>query len=188
VTLRRLSVRAGDGWGPPQPSHAFRREGEEEGFPRLVAAPDRDHVGLLIELSRRLPEPFFILYVLLSSRCLRPPGRYQTTRPVSRDALETFLDRFRAFLEQDGRHGLWVASAEEPSNLVWDQHGLLHLVGRLEEYEPVLRAAGMDEGPVEPPGEHRHEEHEAFDARESELLGAFHWTWNPLEPGDDPLE
>jgi hypothetical protein len=184
----KLGVPSGGGFAEHPQSHAFRVERDPAAPPRVLAAPDRDQVGLLIELSRTLPEPFHVVYVLLSMRCLRPPGRYQTTRPVGRAALEAFLARFRDFLEQDGRHHLWIGSAAEPSTLVYDQHQLLALYGRLDAYLPVLRAAGMDEGPVEVPAEHQHASHERFDQAETDLMEHFLWTWNPLEPEDDPLE
>ena len=184
----KLSVPVPGGFAPHAHSHAFRSEDDSQGPARLVAAPDRDQVGLLIELSRTLPEPFIVIYVLLSMRTLRPPGRYQTTTPVSREALESFLAEYRDFLEQDGRHHLWIGSAEEPSTLVYDQHQVLYLYGRLDAYAAVLRRAGMDEGPVVIPSEHRHDSHDAFDATEQRLMAHFRWTWNPLEPEDDPLD
>lgn len=169
-------------------SHAWRLEHDESGPPRIVAAPDRDQVGLLIELARTLPEPFLVVYVLLSMRTLRPPGRYQSTRPVSREQLEGFLSRFRAFLEEDGRHHLWIGAAAEPSTLVYDQHQVLSLYGRLDEYQPVLARAGMGEGPVIVPPEHQHASHDELDGDEHALFAWWHWTWNPLEPEDDPLD
>ena len=177
-----------DGAEPVAGSHAFRVEEESHGPPRIVAAPDRDQVGLLIDLTRTLPEPFHVIYVSLTTRGLRPTGRYQSERPLRREALEAFLSRFRSFLEQDGRHHLWVGCAGEPSTLVYDQHQLLLLYGRLEAYLPVLRAAGMGEGPVLQPEPHRHLVHEAFDAAENDLLGSMGWTWNPLEPEDEPVD
>lgn len=188
MSLFKLGVRQGEALVPHAHSHAYRREHDESGPPRIVAAPDRDHVGLLMELARTLPEPFHVIYVLLSMRTLRPPGRYQTTRPASREALEAFLGAHRAFLEQDGRHHLWIGSAAEPSTLVYDQHQLLTLYGRLDEYLPVLRRAGMGEGPVIVPPDHRHASHDQFDAAEHALLGWWAWTWNPLEPDDEPLD
>jgi hypothetical protein len=184
----KLSVPADGGFAPHAHSHAFRLEPEAHEPARLVAAPDRDQVGLLIDLARTLPEPFHLVYVLLSMRTLRPPGRYQAARPLSRAQLESFLARFRAFLEQDGRHHLWIGSAAEPSTLVYDHHDLLLLYGRLDAYQAVLRAAGMGEGPVVLPPEHRHEAHDALDAEEQALMGALDWTWNPLEPGDEELD
>ena len=188
MSLVKLAAPADGGWAAHAHSHAYRIEPEGPGPARLVAAPDRDQVGLLIDLSRTLPEPFHLVYVLLSSRTLRPPGRYQATRPLPRRQLEALLDRFRAFLEQDGRHHLWIGSAAEPSTLVYDHHQLLTLYGPLDAYREVLDAAGMGEGPVVLPAEHRHESHDAFDAAEQELMGALAWTWNPLEPDDEEVE
>jgi hypothetical protein len=177
-----------DGREPFAASHAFRIEPEGHGPARIVAAPDRDQVGLLIELSRLLPAPFHLVYVALATRGLRPSGRYQSQRPLARQALESFLARHRDLLERDGRHHLWVGSAEEPSTLVQDQHQLLLLYGRLEPYAAVLRAAGMDEGPVLTPEPHRHLVHEAFDPAENDLFASMSWGWNPLEPEDEPIE
>jgi len=177
-----------EGSEPFTGSHAFLHEPESHGPPRIVAEPDRDQVGLLIDLSRTLPAPFHLVYVALATRGLRPTGRYQSMQPLSREELEGFLSRFRPFLERDGRHHLWIGSAEEPSTLVYDQHQLLLLYGRLEAYVPVLRAAGMDEGPVPRPERHRHLVHEVFDATENDLLGSRGWTWNPLEPEDEEVE
>jgi hypothetical protein len=186
--LVKLAVAEGEAWVACAQSHAFRIEPDGSGPARIVAAPDGDQVGLLIDLSRTLPEPFVVLYVLLSMRTLRPPGRYQSSRPLGRSQLEAFLSRHRAFLEQDGRHHLWIGSAAEPSTLVYDQHQVLQLYGRLDAYLPVLRAAGMDEGPVVIPERHRHEWHAAFDADEHALLSEQAWSWNPLEPEDEELD
>lgn len=75
---------------------------------RIVAAPAASHIDLLIALSRVLPEPFGILYVLLVSRSDQEPGRYQSPVPVSRAEMETFLHEFRGFLEGNGRHHIWA--------------------------------------------------------------------------------
>jgi hypothetical protein len=176
-----------DGAEPFAGSHAFRLEADAHGPPRIVAAPDRDQVGLLIDLARTLPEPFHLIYVSLATRGLRPTGRYQSARPLRRGELEALLSGFRQFLEQDGRHHLWIGCAGEPSTLVYDQHQLLLLYGRLEDYATVLRAAGMGEGPVLQPEPHRHLVHEPFDAAENDLLGSMGWTWNPLEPEDEEV-
>jgi hypothetical protein len=187
ANLFKLGVGAGR-TEPFAASHAFRIEPEGHGPARIMAAPDRDQIGLLIELSRLLPAPFHVVYVALATRGLRPSGRYQSQRPLARQALESFLARHRELLERDGRHHLWVGSAEEPSTLVYDQHQLLLLYGRLEPYAAVLRAAGMDEGPVLTPEPHRHLVHEAFDAAENELFASMSWGWNPLEPEDEEVE
>jgi hypothetical protein len=185
--LYKLGVGA-DGATPFAASHAWRLEDQPSGPPRLVAAPDRDQVGLLIDLSRTLPAPFHLVYVALATRGLRPTGRYQSMEPLSRHELDDVLSRFRDFLERDGRHHLWLGCADEPSTLVYDQHQLLLLYGRLDAYQPVLRAAGMGEGPVIVPEPHRHLVHEVYDAVENDLFGSRGWIWNPLEPEDEAVD
>ncbi len=183
----KLGVEEGGAWVEHAHSHAFRRE-RTGPLERLVAAPHGDQVGLLIDLARELPDPFQVIYVLLASRRLRPEGRYQASEAVSLDALETFLDGFRAFLEQDGRHHVWIVSPDAAATVVYDHHQLVYAYGPLDEYERVLRQAGMDEGPIVVPPEHQHRYHAEMDEEEDRLMAHWPWTWFPLEAEDDPLD
>jgi len=183
----KLAALEGTAWVEHGHSHAFRRE-QTGPLERVVAAPHADQIGLLIELTRELPDPFQILYVLLASRRLRPEGRYQAASPVSRDRMETFLDQFRGFLEQDGRHHLWIVSPEAAATVVYDHHQLIYAYGPLDDFERVLRQAGMDQGPIIVPSEHQHRYHPEMDEEEDRLMEHWPWSWFPLEPEDDPLE
>lgn len=126
---------------------------------RIVAAPAANHVDLLITLSRVLPEPFGILYVLLVPRTDYKPGRYQSPAPLTRGEMEGFLTDYCAFLEGDGRHHLWVASLPSQATLVYDQHNVIYAYGPLPEYETVLRQQGLHEGEVRFPVPHSHHYH-----------------------------
>jgi len=76
--------------------------GKTAGPERLVIAPSFDQVGLMIELSRILPEPFGILYVLLVSRCGNEPSRYQSPYPCAGTRWNHLLDISRSTLSRMG--------------------------------------------------------------------------------------
>ncbi len=152
---------------------------------RIVAAPATSHIDLMIALSRVLPEPFGILYVLLVSRSDQEPGRYQSPVPVSRAEMEAFVQEFKAFLEGDGRHHVWVASLPDHATLVYDQHNVLYAYGPLSEYESVLRQRGLQEGEVRFPLPHTHHYDTPFDGEAARLLAYWEWQRFPLIEGED---
>lgn len=149
----------------------------------LVAVPARSPVRLLVTLAAEMPEPFLLVYVLLRSGTLRPEGRWQSSQPLSRDALENWLDRFRAFLEEDGRHGVWIVSASAPVALALDRRGRVEIRGDYTPLLPTLHAAGLAEGPL--PETDPNAPSEAFDRDEMALFAMGNWTWFPLEPWDE---
>jgi hypothetical protein len=53
------------------------------GLDRLVLAPASQHVELLVDLLRELPEPFGLLYVLLVSRTGQGGARRQSPTAMS---------------------------------------------------------------------------------------------------------
>src|SRR5271157_4424815 len=90
-----------------EPSYARQVVG---GVERLVIAPGSAPVGLLRELLTLLPEPVWVLYVLITPRSEAPAGRYQSATAHPRDEVVTLLDRFENFFARDGRHNLWLAA------------------------------------------------------------------------------
>ena len=152
---------------------------------RLVVAPSSGHVELMVELSRALPEPFGILYVLLISRLDNEPGRYQCPAPCGRSEMEAFLKEFEAYFESDGRHHVWVMSLPAAATLVYDQHNVIYAYGPLERYEKVLRKAGLKEGAVNFPAPHAHNYNPQYDEQERRVLNYWDWRKTPLLEGDD---
>lgn len=92
---------------------------------RLVIAPSGEHVSLLCDLMRVMPEPFGILYVLTVPRGQGKAGRFQIGSPASRVEAEKFLNTFKDFFENDARHHIWIASTEESDLLVYDKHNVV---------------------------------------------------------------
>jgi hypothetical protein len=155
------------------------------GLERIVAGPLERPVKLVAAAVQVLAEPLVLIYVLLESGTLRPEGRWHAGQPLSRDDVGRLLDGFARFLEEDGRHALWILSAAEPAAVALDRRGLVTLYGPYERLAPVLAAAGLVEAPLEASAPHvRRPE---LDQEEARLLASLDWTWYPLEPGDDEL-
>jgi hypothetical protein len=152
---------------------AFERT---SGGTRLAIAPARDQVDVLLRLIEAMPEPFWLLYVLVVPRGGSESGRYQCPESQTRDAVKGFLHEFRSFLENDGRHHLWIASVSGPAMLVYDRHNLIYGYGPLDEFVTVLSEIGLKESPsVQIPDPHVHHYNEHFDKDEHIVL--VHWPW-----------
>jgi hypothetical protein len=165
--------------------NVWQRE-EHPGWSRLIVGAREREVPLILELCRDLEGPFGILYVLLVPRLAHGAGRYQNPEPIEYGDLELFLHTFQAFLEQDGRHHLWVMSTSGDGQLIFDNHNIIYAYGDLERFGVKLAAQGFRPGPVEIPDPHSHNYHAAFDQTEDEILRYWQWKMFPLEPTDDP--
>jgi len=169
---------------PYQHPHLWQIE-QTTAQPRLVLAPRSDQIALLRALSRRLPEPYYVLYMLVTARGESQEGRYQTTEPLFREDLEHFLESFQAFFERDGRHHLWIGSVYSSELLVYDNHNIIYAYGPLPTYQAVAREFGLGEGELVMPYPHTHHYHAEFDASVPQLLNFTAWTHFPLQEGDD---
>jgi hypothetical protein len=112
---------------------------ETSGPERLVIAPSSNHLSILIDLLQVMHEPFRILYVLTVPRGGSEAGRYQSANPLLRQEVEEFLVRFGQFLENDGRHHVWVKAVPGLDLLIYDKHNVIYAYGRLAEFEPCCR-------------------------------------------------
>ena len=165
--------------------HLFQRQ-RISSVDRLVIGPQAGHVKLLKELSRCLPEPLRLLYVLVVPRNGdHEAGRYHSEFELSFDEVSGFLDEFEDFLEADGRHHLWIANPSH-GTLVYDQHDLIYAYGPLNKYAEVLELNRLRPGNVDIPGPHWHAYHPEFDESESQVLAWFDWIHSPLCEADDP--
>jgi hypothetical protein len=156
------------------------------GWSRLCfGARDRE-IPIILELCRQCEGPFGILYVLLVSRLGNDDGRYESPEPISYDELERFLLQFRAFIEQDGRHHLWVRSLDDEAQFIFDNHNMVYAYGDLDRYQQQLESMGFQNGEVKTPAPHSHRYHAEFDADEAKMMAYWPWKKFPLQPDDDP--
>ncbi len=178
------------GWNPEEPQryeypNVWSRE-KTTGPERLVIAPSRDHISLMIELSSVMNDPFWILYVLVVPRGNGDAARFQSTEPVNRKEAETFLFRFREFFEGDGRHHLWLASVSNSDQIVYDKHNVVYAYGNLPAFEEVLSHRGMKKvDEIRFPLPHIHNYNSEFDEEERNLLHYWEWKQYPLRDSDE---
>jgi hypothetical protein len=165
-----------------EPSYARQVVG---GVERLVIAPSAAPVALLRELLALLPEPLWVLYVLITPRSEAPAGRYQSAEPHLRPEVLTLLDRFEDYLTQDGRHNIWLA-APPAGQLVLDRHEVIYAYGPLAEIVARLKEKAFAEvATIRLPVPHSHHFHEEFDADERKFLTHWEWVQSELQETDD---
>ena len=153
---------------------------------RLAIAPRQKQTELLIDLMSTMDGPFGILYVLVVPRGGGMAGRYQSPEPLNADHVQSFLNRFRRFLEEDGRHSLWIASVNSSSLLVYDRHNIIYAYGDLDRIKQVLLHHSLEErGSLNLPVPHIHRYHAAYDELEDEILSSCDWIFSELRDSDE---
>lgn len=188
-TQRQSPYKFGNGAAEDEPcvyENVWETE-SDTGVQRLTIAPDGNHIKLLQNLLDALPEPMWLLYVLVVPRGEEDAGRYQSPIPLSRNNVKEFLSNFGDLLEKDGRQNLWIRSAFEEAMVVYDRHNLLYAYGRMPELISILRRDGLKEvqsGSIAVPSPHSHHYHASFDGEEMRLLNSFEWHWTPLQEQD----
>jgi hypothetical protein len=176
-------VRAGkDAAWSCEPSYARQVVG---GVERLVIAPGSGALRLLRELLGLLPEPLWVLYVLVTPRSEAAAGRYQSSKPYKREEVLAMLDRFEDYIASDGRHNLWLA-APGAGQLVLDRHEVIYAYGPVAEIVARLKEKGFAEVEmVRTPVPHSHHFHQELDADEDAMLGYWEWIYSELQEMDD---
>jgi hypothetical protein len=139
---------------------------------------------LLRKLAFSLPAPYYVLYVLHTSRCGNKLGRYQSPS-LDFHALNDFLTEFGEFLTNDARHDLWVHAPKAGATIVWDRHDLMYAYGPLKRFCVVLKEC-VKEGELNgPPDPHVHMYHAEYDDSERKLLHYFDWSRSPLRAREE---
>lgn len=142
--------------------------GDPEVFARLVAG---------------LEPPYYLLYILHTSRGEGEPGRYQSPK-LSLQEFQSFISQFGGFLSKDARFDIWAHSPSEQATVVWDRHNQIFAYGPLARFESELCALGFLPGTVTTPGPHEHCYHAELDPIAAQLLQNFEWSYSPLMPED----
>jgi hypothetical protein len=154
---------------------------------RLRIASSEEQTVLLKSLLEKMPEPMWLLYVLVVPRGEGDPGRYQSREPLSREQVLAFLDRFKNYLESDGRYNLWLKAEVGPDLLVSDRHDLVYAYGEMDEWAKVLTRLGweeVDSKSLTLPDPHSHHYHEVFDDDAQQLLLSREWDYSKLRELD----
>lgn len=159
---------------------------EAESFKRLVIAPKNNHIDLMLEIAKKLKEPFGILYVLTVPRVnTELDGRYQCPRPLTYKELQNFCSEYKEYLQLDGRHMLWIVAIEKNELMVYDKHNVIYYYGDLEKTIKLLENKGFKNQEVEFPHPHIHRYNKENDMLEEKILNHWEWRRTPLQDGDD---
>lgn len=151
---------------------------------RLVIAPRSQYIRLLLELTKCLQEPLYLLYVLIVPRGGGQAGRYESKNSFTCDQIEYFLYDYQELLEKDSRNSIWIQS--QSGLLVYDRHNVIYAYGPLELFQEVLHKSGLNEAnEVRFPSPHTHRYHFQFDDDQARILRDMEWIHSPLRPGDE---
>jgi hypothetical protein len=151
---------------------------------RIVIAPSKDHINLVLELTSSWKGPRKILYILLTSRCGQKLGRYESPS-LTKNQLSDLLKKYKDFFESDARHHVWVSTVQGEVLVVYDQHNVIYGYGDLNNYQKVIQQRRFTEEAVKFPSPHTHSYHAQNDSYELEILREFEWKWSPLADNDD---
>lgn len=97
----------------------------EQSDSSIKIAASKNQFQLLFELLNDLEPPFYILYVLVVSKIGQEIGRYQSPIFETKSELTQFLNKYRDYLETDGRHHIWIGTIENNGLFVYYQHNVI---------------------------------------------------------------
>jgi hypothetical protein len=182
--MRKLTLDVGGIEVDQSPPAVFERRVMSNRRPRIVASVADGRSSLFRLLTAVLPAPFYVLYILHTTRGEGEPGRYQSTE-LSREDLEAFLRKYEGFFSDDGRHDLWVYSPSSHQTLIWDRHNTLFAEGEpLGDIADVLVSQEYHEGSFPTLGAHFHHYRPEYDGDAASLLNEFDWHWTSLREED----
>jgi hypothetical protein len=181
--MHKLSHLAGADWSPHSYAAVFSI-GSTTGTPRLIAGAPGGNVEPFEHLVLSLAPPYFLLYVLHTTRGEGDAGRYQSPA-LPAEQFRSFIEKFKGYLSADARFDLWAYSPAEQATVVWDRHNQLFAYGPLERFEAELRALGFSQGTSSVPSPHQHHYRPEFDPQAKALLSDLPWSYSPLKPEDE---
>ena len=155
-------------------------------FKRIVVAPKDNQIELIQNIIRDFEPPYYILYVLVVSRCDNEPGRYQCPYPLNDIEINNFSNKFKDYFETDGRHHIWIGSAKTKQLAVYDNHNIIYIYGDTHNIQQKFNNLGFKEEPVQIPAPHTHLYNVENDNYEIEVMDYCEWVKFPLGEQDNP--
>jgi hypothetical protein len=166
--------------------NVWAREETTGGGSRLVIAPARNQIDLLVRLTEAMSGPLWVLYVLVVPRGNGEPGRYQSSDPQDGEMIRSLLRDFKPFLELDGRHNVWIASESGSERLIYDRHNVIYAYGPASKWRLILSEAGLSEvASIIFPSPHSHHYHQSLDGEEQRMIASRDWRHSPLRASDE---
>ncbi len=149
---------------------------ETEGGTILEATTDGEAFDLWVSLLENLPEPFVLLYDLVSSGSERPPSAYVHEDLMATEDLKALLKDHAEFLRQDGRHRLAIHSTPAATTLLVDEHDVIKVFPSHPRVRKALDDLGYRQSLIEIPFPHSHGQDPRFDAEEDRWLSSHPWV------------
>jgi len=149
---------------------------EAEGSAMLEATTDGEAFDLWVELIQNLPEPFVLLYDLVSSGSGRPPSAYVHEDLMATDEIKSLLKDHAPFLRQDGRHRLAVHSTPAATTLLLDEHDVIKVLPSHPKVRKALDDLGYRQNLIEIPFPHSHGQDPRFNAEEDRWFASHPWV------------
>jgi hypothetical protein len=155
-----------------------------KGSSRLKIGVTRNAIDMMIKLADSLTPPFFVLYVLVTTRRGNELGRYQSPLIETKEELDSFFRHFRDYFETDGRHHVWIGTVDNSGTIIYDQHNVIFAYGPTDKWKEELMNNGYREKSFELPAPHSHEFHSDNDKYEDEIMNYWDWSIFKLEEQD----
>ena len=149
------------------------------GVNRILIAKEGSSTALLSNLLGFYSEPFRLAYLLVTPPDGFQPMKYEVDGLTS-DDVQGFLNHYRAFLEGDARHHVWIHSASGGGTLICDEHDWIYAYGSQEQVETYLVSRGFELEMPEIPFPHLHNESSSNDDVMRKLLAHYEWKAQPV--------
>ncbi len=157
---------------------------ESSAVKRIIIAPKSNQIELLLEIAKGFESPLRIFYALFrpgNSSIER--GRYHCPDYLNYEDVEIFCKKFSNYLETDGRHHLWIFSANDKGIkqfLIYDNHRLLQVFDDVDRIKDILEKKNFREEEISVPEPHIHLSNPDNDVFERELLDYWDWVHSPF--------
>lgn len=152
-------------------------------YERVIMGLTGEQIAAFLELTALLPEPFYLLYVLHMPRANNEPGRYQS-KGMTYAEVAAIFKRYKDFLENDGRHDIWIHAPATNTTIVYDRHNCLYGYALTElQIQHIKKKLRLVER-VSIPLPHVHNYQAKYDNEENTLIRAFEWRRTSLEKED----
>lgn len=144
-------------------------------YNRITVAPIKNQIDLMLDILKSFESPYWCLYELLMTRIKNEAGRYQCPYPMSYGDISEFVNKYKYFLETDGRHHMWLGSAKTKQLIVYDRRNIIYVYDDITKIAEYLKSKGFNENKISIPFPHTNLFNQENDVNEANILKHFEW-------------
>jgi len=154
---------------------------------RFIVTSNDNYIDLMLDLIKDEDDcDYSILYILVVPRCDNKEGRYEIEKSIKWTELKAFCDKYKNFLQKDGRHNFWIVNHNTGDLIVYDRHNVLYVYENLIYKMKILEDHGYKNvKKIFFPHPHSHHYNEENDKFENDLIKTNKWIFSPLQEGDE---